>query len=145
MSFFFLFQPSQTTCFINGPLHDTKIVHEYASPVAVKKINSSPEFILTHCALCGGRVFFNAPKKILDISDMAPFFHFLQCCIKWIFCFLYIGSCTCSYHKLWNQITSSDHFEIWNSVAFLCWKLRQVGCYGVGKFRFVNNRQLCIN
>ena len=27
----------------------------------------------------------------------------------------------------------------------LCWKLRQVGCYDVAKFRFVNRRQLWIN
>ena len=28
---------------------------------------------------------------------------------------------------------------------FLCWKLRQVGCYDVAKFRFVNSTHLWIN
>ena len=46
--------------------------------------------------------------------------------------------------KLWNQVPSSGHFGIWNCGDFLCWILRQVGCYDVAKFRFVNSRQLSI-
>ena len=50
--------------------------------------------------------------------------------------FVWVGDET-KYTKLWNQVTSSGHFGIWNSGDFLCWKLRQVGCYDVAKLRLV--------
>ena len=41
-----------------------------------------------------------------------------------------------------NQVASSGHFGIWNSLNFLCWELRQVGCYDIAKFRFVSTVKL---
>ena len=47
--------------------------------------------------------------------------------------------------NLWNQVTSSGNFGIQNSVDFLLWKLRQVGCYDVAKFWFVSSSQLWVD
>ena len=59
-----------------------------------------------------------------------------KCCHQFLLTFWPLSS-----PKLWIQVTSLGHFGI----GIFCWKLSQVGCYDVAKFRFVISRQLWIN
>ena len=37
--------------------------------------------------------------------------------------------------KLWNQVSSLDHFVVQNSGDFLCWKYKEVVCFYVSNLR----------
>ena len=40
-----------------------------------------------------------------------------------------------SFPKLWNQVSSLDHFVVQNSGDFLCWKYKEIVCFYVSNLR----------